>query len=280
MFYSSLSLLLLSPLKAFAETKCYAPDGRVADDTYMPCIAVDGVHSMCCSLNTSTPDTCQSNGLCLSSTDSTFQSNYWRDFCTDKTWDSPNCLSKTICDDDVSQKVDKNVSYFHVLTSFIIQAGGNSDWTSRVTLCTGASYCCGTDQSCCSGTTFKLEPTLVSIGNNTTTTATVTATATGASDTGSSKVAIGAGVGVPLGIFAIAMLGAGFFWGRRNTQAKYRTLPADTNSNGGYPDGYAQAHPLSEIPHADSKAIHEVSAHSFGPTELPETGYSNQMNRS
>ncbi|CAI7613378.1 unnamed protein product [Penicillium pancosmium] len=257
MFRPSLSLLfLLLPLQAFAETKCYAPDGRVADDTYQPCIAIDGVHSMCCSLNTSAPDICQSNGLCLSNTNSTFKSNYWRDFCTDKTWDSPNCLSKTLCDHD---------------------AGGNSDWTSRVTLCTGGSYCCGTDQSCCSGTTFKLEPTLVSIGNNTTTTATVTATATGASDSGSSKVAIGAGVGVPLGILAMAMLGAGFFWGRRNTQAKYKALSGDGNSSGSYPDGYAQAHPLSEIHQANSKAIHEVSARSFGPSELPESGYPNQI---
>src|SRR4051812_40521438 len=77
MFDTSLSLLLLlSPFKATAETKCYAPNGRVADDTYMPCIAIDGVHSMCCNLNTSTLDTCQSNGLCLSNAECIFQSNY------------------------------------------------------------------------------------------------------------------------------------------------------------------------------------------------------------
>lgn len=109
---------------------------------------------------------------------------------------------------------------------------------------------------------------MVPIGNNATaTTRTVTA---GSSDSGSSKVAIGAGVGVPLGILAIAMLGAGFFWGRRNTQAKYRTL-SGTNGDGGY-----QAHSLSEIQHADSKPIHEVPAvpAAPGPSELSGTEHS------
>lgn len=108
-------LFLLSPLHVFASTEkaCYAPDGRVADNTYQPCIAINGVHSMCCSLNTTTPDTCQPNGLCLSNSANEYKSNYWRDFCTDKTWESPNCLSKTLCDDDVSKSINPNNNAFH-----------------------------------------------------------------------------------------------------------------------------------------------------------------------
>lgn len=84
-------------------------------------------------------------------------------------------------------------------------------------------------------------------------------------------------MGVPLALLAIAMLGAGFIWGRRNTQAKYNSLPGGINRYGGHPegyvhpDGYVQAHPLSQIAHADSKAIHEVSAGPVGPSELAVT---------
>ena len=53
----------------------------------------------------------------------------------------------------------------------------------------------------------------------------------------------------------------------------------DSNSNGSYPGGYGQAHPLSEMAYADSKAIYEVSAHSPGPSELSETGYPSQIKR-
>ncbi|KAJ6136748.1 hypothetical protein N7497_012452 [Penicillium chrysogenum] len=139
-----------APFHALAKT-CFAPDGSVADDTYQPCITIEGVESMCCSLNSTTPDT----------------------------------------------------------------------WTSRLTICDGGAYCYGTDKSCClEGTTFKLAPTLVSIGNTTTATTTATATVTTTATatvtsnvSGSSKVAIGAGVGVPLAVLAVVMLGAGFLWG-------------------------------------------------------------------
>lgn len=103
------------------------------------------------------------------------------------------------------------------------------------------------------------------------TTATTTVTA-GLSDSGSSKVAIGVGVGVPLGILAIAMLGAGFLWGRRNTQAKYRTLAETDRNESPLDDFYAQAHPFSGVRLADSKPIHEVPA-ALGPSELSGTGH-------
>lgn len=80
---------------------------------------------------------------------------------------------------------------------------------------------------------FTLDNPLVKIGGNATatTTATVTATATGTTGTdgasSSAKVAIGVGVGVPLGVLAFAMLGAGFWWGRKNAAAKYEAVRND-----------------------------------------------------
>ena len=63
------------------------------------------------------------------------------------------------------------------------------------------------------------------VTNTATSTATITATMTGKSNGDDNKtVAVGVGVGVSLGVLAVAMLGAGFFWGRRKTQAKYEAL--------------------------------------------------------
>lgn len=134
---------------------------------------------------------------------------------------------------------------------------------SQVILCPGGSgntFCCGESNSCCTeGKQFTL-PTLVNLNANTTATATVTATATADSNTAndsSSKAAIGAGVGVPLGVLAIAMLGVGFWWGRRNTRAKYRELQQkDTNA--------------AEVREVDSRPVMELGTkdHSEGPYEL------------
>lgn len=81
---ASLSSLAL----AWADSTCYYPNGTAAiDDTwpYTPCIA-NTRHSMCC--RTTSTDTCRDDGLC----DSTWDGNVWRDFCTDPTWQAPNCV--------------------------------------------------------------------------------------------------------------------------------------------------------------------------------------------
>lgn len=144
------------------------------------------------------------------------------------------------------------------------QAGGSSNYTSEVTLCqgkTGHSFCCGeTNQCCTEGNQFTLKPTLVTIGAA----ATSNATTAPSKDehTGSSRdVAIGIGVGVPLGVISIAMLGVGFWWGRKNTGAKQRAMQNDS---------WAPT-PVSNVPHADSQPVHEVDAHDSRPkrTELP-----------
>lgn len=113
------------------------------------------------------------------------------------------------------------------------------------------------------GTTFTLAATLVNIGNSTT--ATVTATATVTSNvSGPSKVAIGAGVGVPLAVLALAMLGAGFLWGRRKPQVKFNAL------DGAHADVNAEEDMRSGIKHcqADSRPLYEASGQGL-PSELP-----------
>lgn len=153
-------------------------------------------------------------------------------------------------------------SFIAVLT--YNQAGGSSNYTSEVTLCqgkSGYSFCCGETNECCTeDNEFTLKPTLVTIGAAATSNAT---TAPSNDDhTGSSKnVAIGVGVGVPLGVIAMAMLGVGFWWGRKNTSAKYRALQNDS-----------WAHtPVSHVPHADSQPVHEIDTHDSGRkrSELP-----------
>jgi hypothetical protein len=87
--------LALESAASYAE--CYAPDGSTGY-AYLPCVADLNVDSMCCVLNltaleafgdtVANLDTCLPNGLCLSNF-----GQYSRDLCTDKTWQSPNCLN-------------------------------------------------------------------------------------------------------------------------------------------------------------------------------------------
>ena len=87
-------LIYLVPLLGLTSAQCYSPDGSLfPDNRYMPCISTNGVDSMCCLTNTTIPqdaDTCLPSGQCSR------EGAYYRDFCTDKTWRSPNCLSVCI----------------------------------------------------------------------------------------------------------------------------------------------------------------------------------------
>ncbi|PYH63675.1 uncharacterized protein BO88DRAFT_352712 [Aspergillus vadensis CBS 113365] len=200
--------LLSSYLPLTAATACYAPDGSlIANSIYQPCISIPGVHSMCCRLNSVDPDKCDPTGLCLTS-----GGGYYREFCTDQSWNSTNCLPKDICSD---------------------QNGGNSDRTYQLTSCGEGLWCCGSSTSCCNThETFTLSPTLLNFDLDPssslsataapTTTVTVVPTEGSSSNKGEpqmlTKVAIGVGVGVPLACIAVGMLGVGCLLGRRSTQ--------------------------------------------------------------
>ena len=99
--YSSLRYLLylIGHLAVASTQLCYAPDGSISPgDGYLPCINTLNIDSMCCVLNgtalkeigetASDADTCSTSGLCQMS-----NGDFARNYCTDKTWKSPNCLN-------------------------------------------------------------------------------------------------------------------------------------------------------------------------------------------
>lgn len=94
LFFSSAVLISWLFTQTIAVRKtCYAPDGGAPEhaEDYMPCIPVEGVDSMCCALNrTINIDRCLPNGLCSMDGDGG-TGGYFRNFCTDKNWKSPNC---------------------------------------------------------------------------------------------------------------------------------------------------------------------------------------------
>ncbi|KAI3055900.1 hypothetical protein CBS147353_11251 [Aspergillus niger] len=160
---------------------------------------------MCCRLSGNDPDTCDPTGLCLTS-----GGEYYREFCTDQSWNSTNCLPKDICG-------NKN--------------SGNSDWTYQLTSCGEGLWCCGSSTSCCNThETFSLGPAPVGSAPNSsvtatsapTTTVTIIPTEDSSKNKGESerltKVAIGVAVGVPLACIAVGMFGAGYILGIRSTQ--------------------------------------------------------------
>lgn len=214
---------------AFSSNTCYAPDGKTtATEKFLPCIGFENVNSMCCRLNDTSPDTCLENGLCQWNGGDSF----WRGYCTDKTWDSPNCLNKDICG---------------------AKAGGTDTKHSRLVLCRGSSgntYCCGSSADCCDGdSTFTLNSTLITF-NSPTATSTTTASAIAEpkqASSSSEKVAIGAGVGVPLGVLAILMLGVGFWWGRRHSWVKQGSGKFQQVPTQGTPFHQADSHPVNEL---------------------------------
>jgi hypothetical protein len=81
-------------------TICYGPNGVPYGPDIIPCNAALVIEtggkqaSMCCSMGgcaKSANDTCHSTGLCQN------DDRFFRDFCTDSTFQSPNCLN--ICID-------------------------------------------------------------------------------------------------------------------------------------------------------------------------------------
>lgn len=105
-----LSLWIVLPRLVISQKQCFRPSGiAVTNPVYQPCIQVDGVESMCCRLNDTNPDTCHPNGLCMATQEGD-NLGYWRDFCTDSTWRSPNCL-RDICTNEVRLK-EKGVTLF------------------------------------------------------------------------------------------------------------------------------------------------------------------------
>lgn len=97
------SLLHAAFFVASAATVCYNPDGSlVTDSAYQPCNLAVGAQSMCCGTNhtqATLDDTCLPNGLCQTR-GANADAMFWRESCTDPTWNSPLCL-KGFCNSGV-----------------------------------------------------------------------------------------------------------------------------------------------------------------------------------
>jgi hypothetical protein len=77
-------------------TRCYGIDGTpyVTFDRYIPCNATAaalGKQTACCAPG----DNCLTNGLCQGQSDSKAKRNlFWRNGCTDPTWNDPACAKQ------------------------------------------------------------------------------------------------------------------------------------------------------------------------------------------
>jgi hypothetical protein len=70
---------------------CYYPSGETAlvADEFQPCNGNSTSVSMCCDVKNG--DMCTPEGLCLSGV------AYYRDMCTDQTWQAPECVALCTC---------------------------------------------------------------------------------------------------------------------------------------------------------------------------------------
>jgi hypothetical protein len=104
------NLLSLSLLFTVAKPTCYYPDGsaitpdnhppNVNSTDYQPCISDTSSFSMCCATNRLIKgDTCMSNGICHNG-----YGEYWRESCTDPTWNSPLCMRNICANASVSSR--------------------------------------------------------------------------------------------------------------------------------------------------------------------------------
>jgi hypothetical protein len=88
---------------------CYFPNGRDMNDVhpeekYRPCDndgRSDSEFTMCCAYF----DTCRPDGMCLSGWDS----EVWRDGCTDPTWQSPSCIK--LCHEGTGNQIPSSKSF-------------------------------------------------------------------------------------------------------------------------------------------------------------------------
>ena len=104
--YSRFLILLISVFNLFyssSRAACYYPNGsdlnaRLDQEVYQPCDPGDE-HSMCCALNRPFPDKCRNDGLCYS----TYDSNVWRDGCTDPTWKSSSCVKLCVSGEGIGK---------------------------------------------------------------------------------------------------------------------------------------------------------------------------------
>ncbi|KAE9379836.1 hypothetical protein N431DRAFT_432220 [Stipitochalara longipes BDJ] len=251
MFLSYLAPLLLSASAASAA--CYGIDSSlVTNPDAAPCNSAQGSISMCCDSNRGasslyTPDTCLSNGLCqnifTNETTGKPDTNYWREGCSDRGWNSQYCLTG-VCTG--SSDVDSN---------------GNAEMTPCDGTSTSATWCCGTHNTNCCGTgqAIVLAAVLGSASSSSISTSATPYPSTSTSQSGasftptptpspsptslpSSGLSTGAKAGIGIGSVALAALVAGaillFFFKRKGSRRGGVDGIAATDAAGYYGSGY------------------------------------------
>lgn len=226
---------------------------------YTPC-NTNTKHSMCC--RSSTTDRCRSDGLC----DSNWDGNIWRVFCTDPTWQAPNCIKLCLFNgrdgDGMHLALRPNR---HPAVSDELLHIGNSGGSVRVTQCDNGSYCCGNGtvaDSCCNtggglwvgkdGNPTNIRPGSVTTTEQTTVTTSATSTVPTASPASQTTASAPGAVvtktttkpttntgaiagGVVAGIIAAALIIAAAIWAMK----RRRNRPMNQQ-------------PMA-VPHADAK---------------------------
>jgi hypothetical protein len=268
-----LSLLFLLPLVA---ATCYYPNGTAVDDpSFQPCAATSGAVSMCCATNrASQADECLANGLCHNPCVSadlcggSTGGKYWRESCTDSSWESEFCLNQ-LCTDPS-------------------EGGGKANDNVVVSQCsTDGSWCCGhmTSEICCrinnrvslaatvgipssSMSSATSNPTsgqargtsTTSISTNSAISGSSSPTPTVIPSSNGQKTGIGVGVGV--GVTIVAAIIAFFLWWRRRRrgeppctdQVSHEEYHGHVNQNG--------------FVKAELDTVHEINQHRLVRAEL------------
>ncbi|KAF0321318.1 Transmembrane alpha-helix domain protein [Colletotrichum asianum] len=238
---------------------CFVPNGTNRNDindshfdTYEPC-ASSG-HAMCCNIKNG--DKCEANGLCWNKVDIKF----WRESCTDPTWESPKCLKLCISDDYQSDGI------------------GATGTDMTMTECADKSYCCGNDQNakdCCrEGKGVRIEDGQVVTTSSMSSSPTASsAGANGSAPSNNQTGIIGGAVGGGVGAVVLALTAWFIWYKRRKRNTRARGDAADVTQNyvavsqeRGYPTVVEAPsyHPLVEMPGEGHPA--ELGSESMRPT--------------
>jgi len=93
----SLALIVVLTIIRPSYATCYQRNGtEISSQDYQPCTSSAGATSMCCATSRLNADLCLPSGLCVGGADTAGGRLFWRESCTDPTWQDPACLK--ICD--------------------------------------------------------------------------------------------------------------------------------------------------------------------------------------
>ncbi|KAL8668400.1 MAG: hypothetical protein Q9168_006971 [Polycauliona sp. 1 TL-2023] len=242
---------------------------------------------MCC--RTSSTDTCRSDGLC----DSSWDDQTWRVFCTDPTWQAPECVK--LCLDSGRDGDGKKIATSLLNGNLTFLSTGNTGGSVRVTPCTDGSYCCGVGSqanSCCvkgngaflakNGQTTDANPSSTASSSTATSSSTIPSPAAAAA-TGTSQTATGPSAavtkttekttnntgaiagGVVGGLVAAALIvvAAIWFFRRRKSQEAGEKGPWAPYATGSPPGFYSEVEGANARMELPAPVGHEMPAQDY-----------------